>query len=155
MGDQIRVNGNILSYGSLKATIASEIFTGFTSVGWDHKRERTKVHGMSPDQGPRARTRGKYTPGPVKLKGPKSTMQALKAALADLSSDGFSYGDVEFPMVLQGIEAEESFVVEFERCTFTGTSSTFEEGAEGLMEECELDVMYIYEDGLQLWGAAV
>jgi hypothetical protein len=152
MGDQLRVNGNIVSYGSIKAKIDSDLFVGFTSIGFAHKRERTFVYGMTPDQAPRARTRGKYTAEPIKLKGPKSTFQAMRQALAAKSGDGRSYGDVEFPVVLQLIEQEESHTIEFDRCVFTGASNSFEEGAEALMEEVELSCFHIIEDGLTLFS---
>src|SRR5262245_32419230 len=96
MADQYRINGNALSWASITLRVGDEVLTGFTGLTYADKRERTFVYGMGKHHAPRARTRGKYSVEPVKLKGPKSTMHALRTKLASLSPDGNSYGDYEF-----------------------------------------------------------
>lgn len=148
MADQVRINRNIVSWGSITLRIDDEIFTGFTSVSFGDKRERTKVYGMGKHHAPRARTRGKYTIEPVKLKGPKSTIQALRDKLASLSPDGNSYGDYEFHINVQYIEADDrSMYVDIERCVYVGTSSSEEESPDALQEEIEIDAMSIRRNG--------
>lgn len=44
-GDKIRVNGDVLSWGSITVKIGGEEVHGLTGVTYDHKRERTKVYG--------------------------------------------------------------------------------------------------------------
>lgn len=151
MADVFRVNGNVISWGSCSLKIDSEPFVGFTSISYGDKRERAKLFGMGRAQSARGRTRGKYTTDPIKLKGPKSTVQTLRAQLAASASDGKSYGDVIFPMVLQYIEDETQITVEFEDCAWTGATSSDEEGADAMMEEIEIDVMRIRRNGLVLF----
>jgi len=149
MADQIRINGNIVSWGSITLRVDDEIFTGFTSLSYSDKRERTKQYGMGKHHAPRARTRGKYTVEPVKLKGPKSTMHALRTKLASLSPDGNSYGDYEFHINTQYIEDfEPEMYVDIERCVYVGTSSSEEENPDPLQEEIEIDAMAIRRNGM-------
>src|SRR6478609_2010833 len=149
MADQIRVNGNICSWGSITLRVLDEVFTGFTGLTYADKRERTKVYGMGKHHAPRARTRGKYSIEPVKLKGPKSTMHALRVKLASLSPDGNSYGDTLFHINAQYIEEfEPEMYVDIERCVYVGTSSSEEENPDPLMEEIEIDAMAIRRNGM-------
>jgi hypothetical protein len=156
MADKIRVNGNIVSWGSLVIKIDGDRYYGFTSISYADKRERVKVHGMGRHQAPRARTRGKYTTDPVKLGGPKSSIQALRDALAARSADGISYGDVEFQIVCSYSETEdsESMTVEIEDCVFVGNSSSEEESADPLKEEIEIDCMKIRRNSKVLFDAS-
>lgn len=155
MADQIRINGNIVSWGSITLRIDDEIFTGFTSLSYADKRERTKVYGMGKHHAPRARTRGKYSIEPVKLKGPKSTIHALRTKLASKSQDGNSYGDWEFPINAQYVEpGEPAMYVDIERCVYVGTSSSEEENPDPLMEEIEIDAMSIRRNGQTLFDGS-
>lgn len=156
MADGIRVNGNQLSWGSIIAKIDGERFHGFTSIAYADKRERVKSYGMGRHQAPRARSRGKYTVEPVKLGGPKTTMQALRDALAARSSDQTSYGDVEFELVVQYVEPgdEQPLQVDIERCVFVANSSSEEEGGDPLKEEIEIDAMLIRRNGLTLFDSS-
>jgi hypothetical protein len=151
MGDVFRINGNAISWGSLALKIATEPFVGFTSISYGDKRARTKLFGMGRAQAARGRTRGKYETDPVKLKGPKATVQELRALLAAQAPDGKSYGDVIFPMVLQYIENEAQITVEFEDCAWTASTSGDEEGGDPMTEEIEIDVMRIRRNGLVLF----
>jgi hypothetical protein len=152
MSDAIRVNGNIFSWGSIILKINNERFYGFNSVTYADKRERTKGYGMGKHHAPRSRSRGKYSADNTKLGGPKSTIQAFRAMLAAQSSDGKSYGDVEFQISVQYIEQDETpITVSIEGCVWAGNSTTDEENAEQLKEEIEVDVMIIRRNTLVLF----
>lgn len=150
MADQIRVNGNLLSWGSLIMKIDGEPFTGFTSIQYADKRERVLAYGMGRHHAPYGRSRGKYTPDPLKLTGWKSSIKLMRFALANKA--GGSYGDYEFQVVLQGVEEDdEPFTVEFDRCVWVGNSASDEESADPLKEEIEISTMSIRRDTLTLY----
>lgn len=155
MADQIRVNGNQLSWGSIKVKLDGEVYYGFSSLAYGDKRERVKAYGMGKHQAPRGRSRGKYSTDPVKLGGPKASVQALREALAAKSADGVSYGDVEFEVIAQYFETSElGITVQCERCVIVANSSTEEESADPLKEEIELDTMMIRRNGLTLFDSS-
>jgi hypothetical protein len=155
MSDAIRVNGNQYSWGSIRLKIAGEPFTGFTGISYADKRERVKAYGMGRHHAPRGRSRGKYTTDPVKLTGWKSSVQALRAALAAQAPDGKSYGDIEFEIAVQYIESDESpMSVSIERCVLVGNSASDEESADPLKEELEIDCFLIRRNGLVLFDAS-
>lgn len=159
MADQVRINGNAHSWGSIIAKVDGERFYGFTSVAYGDKRERVKGYGMGRHQAPRSRSRGKYSTDPVKLGGPKSTIHALREKLAALAADGTSYGDVEFLLVVQYVEAgvsggEVPMTVEIERCVITANSTSDEEGSDPLKDEVEIDCMLIRRNGLTLFDSS-
>lgn len=152
MSDEIRVNGNLYSWGSIKLKVQGELFHGFTSITYADKRERVKGYGMGRHHAPRGRSAGKYSTDPVKLAGPKSTMQALRATLAALAPDRRSYGNVVFLIVVQYVEPGEiPMNVEIERCVLTGNSTTDEENPDPKAEEVEIDCMLIRRNGLTLF----
>jgi hypothetical protein len=160
MSDQIRVNGNAYSWGSIAVKIGGEPFYGFTAVSYGDKRERSKGYGMGRHQAPRLRSRGRYTTDPVKLAGPKGTVQELRAMLASSSADGVSYGDVEFLVVIQYVEAtvsggETPITVELERCVISADVSSDEEGPDFLKDEIELDCMLVRRNGLTLFDSSI
>lgn len=153
--DRIRVNGNVLSWGSLVLKANGERYYGFNSLTFADKRERVKLYGMGPHQAPRGRSRGKYSTDPVKLGGPPSSFQILREGLAEFSNDGISYGDVEFEITLEAVEiAERPLLVQIERCVWTANSNSYEEGADPLKEEIEIDCMKIYRNGLTLFDSS-
>jgi hypothetical protein len=151
MSDAIRVNGNLLSWGSLSMKIDGEPYFGFTSIQWAEKRERVLAWGMGRHHAPIGRSAGKYTPDPVKLVGWNHAIKAARLALAKRGSG--SYGDVEFQIVLQGVEAESdnAFTCVFDRCVWTGNSNSCEESADPLKEEIEVSTMSITRDDLALY----
>jgi hypothetical protein len=152
MSDDLRINNNQHSWGSIILKIDDERFTGFTSISFADKRERVKAYGMGRHQAPRGRSRGKYTVEPVKLGGWKSSVAALRTSLALRSADGRSYGDVQFQIVVQYIEVGEiPLTVEIDRCVYVGNTSSDEEGADNLKEEIEIDAMLIRRNGLTLF----
>jgi hypothetical protein len=155
MSDQIRVNGNQLSWGSIILKLDQDVFTGFTGISFADKRERVKAYGQGRHHAPRGRSRGKYTIEPVKLTGWKDSVQIFRTQLAARSPDGKSYGDVEFQIIVQYVEAGEiPLTVAIERCVWTGNSSSDEESPDPLKEEIEIDAMLIRRNGLVLFDAS-
>jgi hypothetical protein len=149
--DEKRINGAQVSWASIKVKFDGEEVSGFTGLSFGDKLEVVKAYGMGKHHAPRGRSRGKYVIDPVKLSGPPSTMQALRAKLAARSSDGVSYGQVEFLIVAQYVESGEiPMTVEIERCRYVATVENREESAEVLKDEVELDAMMIRRNGLTL-----
>lgn len=152
MADQVRINGNALSWGSIRVKVADEVFSGFTKLEYGDKRERGKVWGMGKAHGPRARSRGKYTPDPVKLGGPKSTMQALRARLAALSPNGVAYGSTIFQITAEYVEnGDDPVLVEVEDCVLVANTTSEEENPDPLKEDVEIDCMRIRRNKLTLF----
>lgn len=155
MSDQIRVNGNQLSWGSIEVQIDGERYYGFTGIGFADSRERVKAYGIGRHQAPRGRSRGKYSVEPVTLTGLKASVQELRAALAERAPDGVSYGDVVFQVVVQYTEPDETpITVELEDCVWVKNTTSDEEGPDPLKEEVELDCMRIRRNGLVLFSEA-
>lgn len=155
MADAIRINGSQHSWGSIVLKLDGDRYYGFTAISYADKRERVKAYGMGRHHAPRGRSRGKYTTEPVKLTGWKSSIQALRAALAARAADGVSYGDVEFEIAVQYVEeGEQPMNVAIERCVIVGNSSSDEESADPLKEEIEIDCMLIRRNALVLFDAA-
>ncbi|MCH8084608.1 MAG: hypothetical protein IH885_10275 [Myxococcales bacterium] len=151
MSDEIRINGNAHSWGSITVKFDGDRFFGFTSIGYADARERVKAYGMGRAQAPRGRSRGKYTTEPVTLTGWKGSVQQLRQALAD-AGDGESYGDTLFQIVVQYVEADDTPVtVELEDCVWTKNTSSDEEGPDPLSEDIEIDCMRIRRNGLVLF----
>jgi hypothetical protein len=154
MADDLRVNGNQLSWGSIVLKVDDERFTGFTSISFSDKRERVKAYGMTRHHAPRGRSRGKYTIEPVKLVGWKASVQKLREGLGAKASDTKSYGDVEFQIVVDYVESEDyGMTVVIHRCVWASNSSSDEESADPLKEEIEIDAMYIERNGYKLFDA--
>lgn len=151
MSDEIRVNGNQHSWGSITVKVDGDRFFGFTSIGYADSRERVKAYGMGRAQAPRGRSRGKYATEPVTLTGWKGSMQQLRKALAD-AGDGESYGDTVFQIVVQYVEADDTpITVELEDCVWTKNTASEEEGPDPLKEDAEIDCMRIRRNGLVLF----
>ncbi len=152
MADEIRVNGNQHSWGSIVVRIDEDRYYGFTKIAFADSRERSKAYGMGRHHAPRGRSRGKYAVDPVSLTGWKGSVQQLREALAAKSADGNSYGDVPFQIVVQYIEGEDhAITVELEDCVWTKNSSSDEEGPDPLADEIEIDCMRIRRNGKVLF----
>lgn len=153
MSDQVLINGNAHSWASTKLKIANETTTGVTAIKYAEKRERAKGYGMNRGYRPRARTSGKYTVEPVTLTLYKATAQELRERLAAKSSDGNSYGNIEFTMVLQFIEpiGDKPITIEFEGCRWDGTNASAEENPDPTMDEVTFDCMGIKHNGKTLY----
>jgi hypothetical protein len=159
MSDQIRVNGAIASWGHIIVKIQGERYYGFDQIAFADKRERVKVYGMGRHHAPRGRSLGKYTTDPVKLRGPKGTINALRDHLAALSPDKKSYGNVVFEIVVEyvtggGPDGDKDLIVELVGCVYTGTSSSDEESPDPLKEEIELDCMLIRRNDKTLFDSS-
>jgi hypothetical protein len=152
MSDQILVNGNQISWGSIILKVRAERFYGFTGISFADKRERVKGYGQGRHHAPRGRSAGKYSIENVKLTGWKASVQQLRQELALQSLVPGSYGDVEFQIDVQYIEADEVPIqVLIERCVWAGNSSSDEESPDPLKEEIEIDCMLIRRNGLVLF----
>jgi len=151
MADEIRVNGNQHSWGSITVKVEGERLFGFTAISYSDSRERVKAYGMGRAQAPRGRSRGKYATEPVSLTGWKGSVQNLRKQLAD-AGDGESYGDTVFQIVVQYVESDDTpITVELEDCVFTKNTTSDEEGPDPLKEEIEVDCMRIRRNGLVLF----
>lgn len=157
MADQIRVNGNLYSWGSIRAKIDGVPYHKFTEITFGDKRERAKLWGMGRHQAPVGRTGGKYTPDAVKLKGPKETMQAFRADLARRAPDRVSYGNVEFELVVQFVESASTQTpihIEIQGCVVVSDASSNAEGADASQDDMEIDCMRIVRNGLTLFDSS-
>lgn len=154
MSDTIRVNGNLLSWGSIRVkAINGQLWHGFTSISYADKRERTMAYGMGRHHGPRGRSAGKYTTENAKLGGPTATVQAFRRDLAQLAGTT-AYGNVPVTIIVQYVEpgsSDEPLTVELEDCVVVSNTTSNEEGPDPLKEEIELSVMRIRRNGLTLW----
>lgn len=156
MSDEYRVNGNMLSWASIKVKVASEVFHGFTSISYGDKRERAFGYGMGRHHAPRGRGAGKYSTEAVKLGGPTRTMQALRETLAAQAADGVSYGNTEFEINVQYTEpgsSDQPMNVVLERCVLVGNTTSNEESPDPLKEEVEISTMAIRRNGLTLFDS--
>jgi hypothetical protein len=152
--DPIRINGNQLGWGSILAKVGGNVITGFTSIKYSDSRERVKAYGMGRHHAPRGRSPGKYQVDPVTLKGWKGSVQALREALASAAPDGISYGNVEFELVVQYVEADDKpITVHLERCVITKNTADEEESADPLSEEIEIDCMKIRRNEMTLFDS--
>lgn len=155
MADRIRVNESQMSWGSIRLMINGETYTGFTGISYADKRERVKAYGMGKHHAPRGRSSGKYSTESVKLTGWKTSVAAARDALASLSPDGRSYGNVSFYIVLFYSEVDEpNQDVEISDCVWIGTATSEEESPDPLKEEVEIDCMAIRRNGLTLFDSS-
>lgn len=151
MADEIRVNGNQHSWGSITVKVNEERYFGFTGISFSDSRERVKAYGMGRHHAARGRSRGKYATEPVGITGWKGSIQTLRQALAD-AGDGESYGDTVFQVVVQYVEDDDTpITVELEDCVLTKNTTTDEEGPDPLKDEIEADCMRIRRNGLVLF----
>jgi hypothetical protein len=153
MADLKRINGNDVSWASIIAKIDDEPYYGFNSLSYGDKRTREYSYGMGRHHAPRSKSAGKYEPEPCVLKGPKSSVQALRQAL-QAKADGFgisSYGDIVFNVVAQYIEGLQDHTDEILECTVASIKDSHDEGTGVLQQEIELMPMFIIRDGTTLF----
>lgn len=154
MADQIRVNGNQLSWGHIIIKIGGDRFYGFTGIAYGDKRERVKAYGQGQHHAPRGRSAGKYTTDPVKITGWKGSIEALRDELAKRSANGLAYGNVEFDIIVQYVgSGEKAMNVEVERCVLVEDTSSHEESADPLKDEISADCMLIRRNGKTLFDS--
>jgi len=152
VSDEIRVNGNVMSWGSIKVKIGGDTFYGLTAIEYEDARERALFYGMGRSHAPKGKTRGKYTPSPCSITGKKATIQAMRDKLAALSTSGTSYGDVEFEVTAEYVDTgEQPMLVALEQCSWTKNSSSEEENPDPLSEKIELLPLRIRRNGTVLF----
>jgi hypothetical protein len=155
MADQIRVNGNLQSWGSIILKLADERFHGFDKISYGDELLTEDAYGMGKHHAPRGRTAGKYVCERSVLGGPKDTIEALRTAIAALSASGTSYGVPEFEVVVQFVEAGQTpMTVELVRCRIVKDSSSHEEGETAMKDELEIKPMYIRRNGRTLFDSS-
>lgn len=147
MSDEQRINGNMYSWSSIFFKVEGERYYGIKSIGYGDSRERVKGYGMGRSHAPRGRSAGKYQPDPVTVTLEKETARALREKLAASASDGRSFGNVEFEVVVQYEESDKQITDEIFGCVWTKTAAKGEESADPLYEEVEFDCMGIRWDG--------
>lgn len=153
--DFIRVNGNLLSWGSCILKIGLLPFTGITAISWDESRERAYGHGMGAHQAPRGRSRGKYVPGPLKMTCFADTAQEIIDMLAAASANGLSYGNTQVPITLQLIELDiKPQMTFFDRCCVVKPGADYSEGPDNLMRDLEWSNMAVYSNKKTLFDSS-
>lgn len=154
MADATRVNGNQISWSSLRIKINDIPYSGITGIDYTDGRERAYAYGTGRHHAPRGKTAGKYTPEPCVITCWKSTAQAIRKDLAAQAADGVSYGNVVFPIVVQWIEPDDSVITdEILECHLTKNEQSTEEGPEGPNEKLTFMPMRIVRNGLALFDA--
>jgi hypothetical protein len=157
MADQVRINGNIYAHGSIVFKINGERYGGFKDISFGDKRERVRVPGMNKAHKSRGVTSGKYSCDETKVKGPISSCQAVREALAKLAPDGVSYGSVSVPIVVQWVEENSNqtpHTVELNDNYITAFATAHSESADNDDEEMTINTDHIIRDGLTLFDAS-
>lgn len=150
MSDAVRINGNMYSWASIEVHIGGQPYGGVTALNYSQNRERTQGYGTGNHRGARGRTKGKYT-AEGSLTMHADSYDALIDALAQLSPDGQSYGDVEFLVVAQYVEDTlRPVTIELERCVIDAESTSESEGTDPSVVEVTLNVMRIRRNGKSL-----
>lgn len=153
MADSVRVNGVQIGWSSAKLKIDGDLVTGVTAIEYADSVEQSLAYGMGRHFAPRARTRGKYVPSALKVVLEVNTVKVVQAALAAQAADGRSYGTVEFEVFLEGVEAEQTYTANFNRCKWQKTSAAWSEGPDAWYQECEFNFMTVLQNGLCLFDA--
>jgi|SRR6185295_9212836 len=149
--EELRVNGNLIGWGSHILRIDGDRIYGVTAISWDHSRERAYGAGMNRAHAPVGRTSGKYVPGTLKMTMYEHTAIALREKLAALASDETSYGNVAVPIFLQVAEGEKTATVEFEECCVVKEGSDAEENPDPKKQTWEWSPMRIINNGFTLF----
>lgn len=150
----LNVNGDDFSWGSIVIKLGNEVFDAFTKVSYSDKRTRSKGYGGGKHHAPTKRSKGKYEVEPAKITGYKKEFARMRNVLAALSPDGTSYGDVEFPIIIQ-FEEDDGTVhqVQLRRAVWFEDGSSHDEGPDLLLEEVSFDIMGIIRDGKTLYSS--
>lgn len=153
MADQQRINGFAPSWSDIYVKIDDDRYYGILEISYGDKRARSKLYGMGKHHAPRGRTAGKYEPDEGSMKMDLPAAHALREALAAKASDGKSFGSVEFQIVVQYADGENTRTHTLHRCTLAGVTSAHAEGPDALVEDLPFDVLHIDRDGLTLYDA--
>ena len=140
--DVFRRNGYELSWASASAKADNDEFFGFTGVDYEEKLERAFTRGLGKDGAPRGMTRGQYSVEGSSIKMYKSSALSLIEKLAQKSKDGKSYGSVPFFFSLQFVEDDVSITEELYGCKISGRKASIAQGADGLIDELGITVLY-------------
>jgi hypothetical protein len=151
-GDEVRVQGRLVSWASNIFKLNGVRYYGVTAVNWDQSRERVLGYGQNRSGLPRGQTAGKYVPGVLKVKMFKDTAIQMRKDLASLAPDGKSYGEVEVPATNQVAEGTFNSTAEFIRCSVAKETPGVEESGEPTQEEWEFTTHGILTDGLSLFN---
>ena len=151
MTDTLRVNGNLVSWGSHILTINGLRYTSLTEVSYGDKLETTQGYGMSRSHGPIGRTAGKYVPDNLKMKMYQHAITDIIAMLANISPDG-SLGSAVIPITLAYYEVGlPDHMLSFVDCRLVTFTESITESADAPMGELEWTVQRIYRDGTALF----
>lgn len=155
MADQIRVNGNLQSWGSIIFKVQGERFYGITSINYGDSRERVKAFGMGKSHAPRGKSKGKYDTDNVTASGYAASVQELVDGLAALAPDGVSYGDVEFEIQIQYVDSGEApRNVEILGCHIAKFTEANEESPDPLKSDLEISCLRIKRNGKTLYDSS-
>lgn len=155
MADVIKINGAAHSWSSTILKIGGERYSGIDSIGYSDKRERVHGYGMGRSHAPNWRSAGKYSVENVKIRGRKSTIEAIRQQLALLSPDGRSYGNAEVNINLQFVEGIDTPMnVLIVGCSLVSDGSSHEENPDPLKDEIEFQPMRIIRNGKTLYDSS-
>lgn len=152
MTDLIRISNDILSWHSQLLKIDGIPFNGFTALNHGEKRERTIVHAGRRDGRPVGKTAGKYSANPIALTMLRDSADKLTTYL---TAKGLgSYGDAEFVLFMQAIEAKAGALITVVAtgCTIDSINEPSQEGIDPLLTEFEIGAMELTKNGKRLWS---
>ena len=154
MADEIRVNGNLVSWSSYIFTLGTERYVGLREITYSDELEGVEPKpGMGRSHKGLGRPAGKYKVDPLKIKVFAHTAKAIRRDIQAVSSDG-SLGTPELPAILQYVEAgsdDQQSTVEFVQCRLVKPGTiTVAEDADAKEEELEFSIMEIIRDGVSL-----
>lgn len=152
----LNINGRLVSWSHVRFTIDGDLFTGFTSITFDHSLEVSYGYGATQDHAPIGDSEGKYVPGDVKIKGHTHAISELREYFASRAADGISYGQPRLPAQLQydlGDGAPE-LRIEFLNLRWAGESGGAEDSGDPNQEEVTFKTTGIKRNGKTLWNSA-
>lgn len=154
MSDTTRINGNQISWASVKLTINSERYSGITAIEFSDAVEKALAYGTGRHHAPRGRTVGKYVPEPMVITCWKSTSAAVQRDLNNVAGRR-GLASVSVPIVLQYIEADDSTItVEAQGAALVKIEDSDEESSEGLQEKLTFSVMRYLRNGIALFDTS-
>lgn len=154
MADQIRINGNLFSWGSIIVKVDGDRYYGFTAISYADARERVKGVGMGRAHAPRGKSSGKYSTEAVTLSGHLDSANALLSAIAEKSANGINIGSVVFEIQVQAVEGDLPPVDdEILGCTISKLSTSLEESPDPLKRDIEIDCTHIKHNGFTLYDS--
>jgi hypothetical protein len=153
--DTVRIRGKAFSAASVVLRVAGLRLSGWSAIDWDQKRERKMVFPQDETQEPDAITKGKTTPGVLKITMRRETAQLVKEHLAS-KAGSTSYGDAEgWGTTLQYVEGtKKPVVLEFRNQWWASGAGSEKDGIDESNENVELGFLKLLENGLTLGPAA-